>query len=95
VSNDWNFLRYVGTLYEIDSEKSTVALERVVSHGTEGRCANPEDEVPGTGQVYDFIVFRGSDVKDLRIETGEEPKAPPPPQVPDDPAILGVRNFSP
>ena len=36
-------------------------------------------------------MFRGSDVKDLRIEQEPEAKpAKPPPQVPDDPAILGV-----
>ena len=36
-------------------------------------------------------MFRGSDVKDLRIEeTPKENKPPQPPKVPDDPAILGV-----
>ena len=84
------FDRYVGTLFEIDSEKSTVSLERVQSHGTEGRCANPTDEVQGSENVYEFIVFRGSDVKDLRIETVEEAAKAAAPQVPDDPAILGV-----
>ena len=39
--------------------------------------------------VYEYIVFRGSDVKDLRIE--KEPEKPAQQaQVPDDPAILGV-----
>lgn len=35
-------------------------------------------------------MFRGSDVKDLRIEKEPEEKPAPQPQVPDDPAILGV-----
>ncbi len=80
---------YVGTLHEINSETSTVALENVQSFGTEGRC--PHAEVPPQDTIYDYIVFRGSDVKDLRIE--ETPKEPEPqkPKVPDDPAILGVR----
>jgi hypothetical protein len=41
--------------------------------------------------VYEYIVFRGSDVKDISVvEDSKENKPPEPPQVPDDPAILGV-----
>ncbi|KAI4120554.1 MAG: hypothetical protein LQ338_006931 [Usnochroma carphineum] len=81
-------LSYVGTLHEINSDNSTVALENVVSWGTEGR--DPENEVPPSDTVYEYIVFRGSDVKDLRIEEPPKENQPPkPPQVPDDPAILG------
>ncbi|KAI4211936.1 MAG: hypothetical protein LQ351_005276 [Letrouitia transgressa] len=77
-----------GTLHEISSENSTVALEKVQSFGTEGRC--PDDELPPSDDIYDFIVFRGSDVKDLRIEEPpKENKPPKPPRMPDDPAILG------
>lgn len=82
---------YVGTLHEISSENSTVALEQVKSFGTEGR--NPEDEVPASDNIYEYIVFRGSDVKDLRIEKEPE-KSAQQPQVPDDPAILGVSFLS-
>ena len=85
---------YVGTLHEISSENSTVALEQVVSFGTEGR--RPDDEVLPSDNVYEYIVFRGSDVKDLRIEEPpKENKPPKPPQVPDDPAILGVSPMRP
>jgi len=35
-------------------------------------------------------VFRGSDVKDLRIEEPAQKKPPVPPPQLDDPAILGV-----
>ena len=80
--------RYVGTLHEISSENSTVALENVVSFGTEDR--RPDEMVPASDNVYEYIVFRGSDVKDLRIEEAAPPKENKPPQVPDDPAILGV-----
>ncbi|MCJ1377199.1 hypothetical protein MMC17_000291 [Xylographa soralifera] len=80
-------IRYVGTLHEISSENSTVALEQVVSFGTEGR--RPDDEVPASDNVYEYIVFRGSDVKDLRIEEGPKESNAPKPPVPDDPAILG------
>ncbi|KAL8791358.1 MAG: hypothetical protein Q9195_005896 [Heterodermia aff. obscurata] len=78
---------YVGTLHEISSENSTVALENVVSFGTEDR--RPDEVVPASDNVYEYIVFRGSDVKDLRIEEAAPPKENKPPQVPDDPAILG------
>ncbi|KAI0381594.1 Scd6-like Sm domain-containing protein [Hypomontagnella monticulosa] len=85
-------IRYSGVLHEINSEESTVSLENVKSFGTEGRKGNPDEEIAPSEQVYEYIVFRGSDVKDLRIE---QPPAPPkenqPPKVPDDPAILGAR----
>lgn len=83
-------IRYVGTLHEINSENSTVALENVRSMGTEDRKAGSAAVAPNE-RLYEYIVFRGSDVKDLRIE--EAPKQQPPPpreEVPDDPAILGV-----
>lgn len=80
---------YVGTLHKIDSESSTVALEDVKSYGTEGRRSGDE-EVAASDKVYNFIVFRGSDVKDLRIEKSALVKENKPPQVPDDPAIIGV-----
>lgn len=82
---------YVGTLHEINSETSTVALENVTSFGTEGRKGNPDEEIAASDSIYEYIVFRGSDVKDLRIEEAPAAKENKPPQVPNDPAILGVR----
>jgi hypothetical protein len=82
--------RYVGTLHEINSETATVALENVTSFGTEGRKSNPDEEIPPSDSVYEYIVFRGSDVKDLRIEEAPAAKENKPPQMPNDPAILGV-----
>ncbi|KAJ5154894.1 Lsm14 N-terminal [Penicillium coprophilum] len=84
-------IRYVGTLHEINPEASTIALENVMSFGSEGRRGNPAEEVPPSTSVYEYIVFRGSDVKDISI-AGEDQKDPAPqepPRVPDDPAILG------
>lgn len=82
---------YVGTLVEINPTESTVSLENVKSHGTEGRKSDPADEVLGSSQIYEFIVFRGSDVKDLRVEeTPAAPKENVPPPMPNDPAIVGV-----
>lgn len=77
--------RYVGTLVNINSEQSTVSLDNVRSYGTEGRRGG-NDEYGPSDAVYEQIVFRGSDVKDLRIE--ETPKEEPP--MPQDPAIIGV-----
>ena len=82
---------YVGVLHEINSENHTVALERVTSFGTEDRKA-PAETIPGSDQVYEYIVFRGSDVKELNIVAPPAaPKENEQPQMPNDPAILGVR----
>lgn len=78
----------MGTLKSIDSETATVSLQDVQCHGTEGRKGNPAEEIPGSDTIYDGIVFRGSDVKDLTIIS--PPKENRPPQMPNDPAILGV-----
>lgn len=78
-------------MHEINADESTVSLENVRSFGTEGRKGKPEDETPPSDQVYEYIVFRGTDVKDLRIEEGPNTvKENKPPAVPNDPAIVGV-----
>lgn len=46
--------------------------------------------MPPSNVVYEYIVFRGSDVKDLRIEEAPKENKSSKPQMPDDPAILGV-----
>lgn len=65
------------------------------SFGTEGRKGRPDEEIAPSDQVYEYIVFRGSDVKDLRIEDHPNIKENKPPAVPDDPAIVGVSHFLP
>jgi len=77
----------VGTLHEINSETSTVALENVSSFGTEDRKPH-EEMIPPSDNVYEYIVFRGSDVKDLRIEEAPGAKENKPPLPPNDPAIM-------
>jgi protein LSM14 len=81
-------IRYVGTLHSINQQDSTVSLEQVRSYGTEGRKKNKSEEISGTDQIYEYIVFRGSDIKDLQV--CEAPQRPPQVQVPKDPAILGT-----
>lgn len=77
-------LRYEGTLYTIDTNEATVALQNVRSFGTEGR-SRAEGPVPPCLHVYDFIIFRGQDIADLQVI----PSEPAPQPVPyHDPAII-------
>jgi protein LSM14 len=77
-------IRYEGILYTINTEESTIALQTVRSFGTEGRRT---PAVPPSDEVYDFIIFRGKDIKDLTVlEDGSRPK----PTVLQDPAIVTV-----
>lgn len=56
----------------------------VRSFGTEDR--EVEKQVAARSEVYEYIVFRGSDIKDLHVS-----KAPKPPSaVNQDPSILQV-----
>ena len=64
ISNSEN--RYVGILHEINAQDSTVSLRHVRSYGSEGR-RNGINEFPPSDRVFEYIVFRGSDVKDLKI----------------------------
>lgn len=63
-------LRYVGLLDKISAEDATVSLKSVRPFGTEGRMAEqgqPSMEVMPGNDVYEYVVFRGSDVKDLSV----------------------------
>jgi protein LSM14 len=73
-------IRYEGTLYTINTQESTVALQNVRSFGTENR--KPDNPIPAPSEIYDYIIFRGSDIKDLHVcETAADPVVPaaPPP----------------
>lgn len=48
--------------------------------GTEDRC--PMNPVPAREEVFEYIVFRGKDIKDLHVSEG--------PKKVDDPAIVHV-----
>lgn len=77
-------IRYEGHLFSVDTTDSTVTLSKVRSFGTEDRpCDHP---VAQRDEMYDYIVFRASDIKDLMV--CEAPKAPQSTSIAQDPAIL-------
>ncbi|XP_034724290.1 protein LSM14 homolog B-like [Etheostoma cragini] len=75
-------IRYEGILSSVDTDRSTVALAKVKSYGTEDR--HTDRPVPPKDEIYEFIIFRGSDIKDITVS--EPPK--PHHGLPRDPAIV-------
>ncbi|KAF5288183.1 hypothetical protein FQA39_LY03951 [Lamprigera yunnana] len=72
-------IRYEGRLFTVDPEECTIALASVRSFGTEDR--ETKFPVPAQTQVYDYILFRGSDIKEIRVIDTV-------PTLPNDPAIM-------
>mmetsp|Transcript_35642 Transcript_35642/g.114714 ORF Transcript_35642/g.114714 Transcript_35642/m.114714 type:complete len:342 (-) Transcript_35642:755-1780(-) len=71
-------IRYEGTLGAVDTAASTVKLHQVRSFGTEDRKA--DSVIPASSQVYEYIIFRGADIKDLHVcETGSDSASAPQP----------------
>lgn len=56
-----------GKIMAFLSKSSTDQYILVKSYGTEGRKDNPNEEIRPADNTFDYVVFRGSDIKDLQV----------------------------
>ncbi|CUF14688.1 Hypothetical protein, putative [Bodo saltans] len=78
-------IRYEGFLHFINPDENTVGLKNVRMFGTEGRKGGGANEVAAGDQLYEFIIFRGGDIKDLTVYEDR----------PRDPAIVSATPAAP
>uniref|UniRef100_A0A915D2K7 FFD box profile domain-containing protein n=1 Tax=Ditylenchus dipsaci TaxID=166011 RepID=A0A915D2K7_9BILA len=79
-------IRYEGVLYTVNSTEKTISLSKVRSFGTEDRPS--EQPVPSNDDVFEFVVFKAADIKELMV--CETPKITSALRggLPNDPAIV-------
>lgn len=85
-------IRYEGILYTVDTKESIIALAKVRSFGTEDRPT--EHPVPPRDEVYEYIIFKASDIKDLVVCETPKPVPSLAGGLPYDPAIVSISQQS-
>lgn len=77
-------IRYEGTLFNVNAAEKTISLKEVTAFGTEDRRS--DTFIPPSSKVYDCVIFRSCEIKDLVGMKGDlppaktEPEAAPPVQ---------------
>ena len=87
-------IRYEGILIDVNPQDSTITFEQVRFFGTEGR--RPGDEIAPMDRVFDCVVFRSADIKDLQVYETPATAVPAKEKEPEfpDPAVVSFASGS-